>query len=181
MESFHQVVGEIAFHEKAGRNQSGFVCFFANITNAWAYCLLGVLIFRRQQFVVPRITLQRRIVQSCLSRLYDDVQLMGLAGVLVANRWRHDICPHTKLMLQILGWVSTRGQTERFDQPARARGQFCGLLDTLKRSVDVWKGERNYAGIYRPKTCKPSCHRVRYMNIRLGREALANRPHVSRH
>jgi hypothetical protein len=91
--------------------------FSASHAANWAHCLLGVLIFRRQQFVVPRITFQRRIVQSCLYRLYDEVQLMGLAGVLIANRWRHDICPHTKLMLQILGWVSTRGQTERFDQP----------------------------------------------------------------
>jgi len=73
------------------------------------------LIFRRQQFVVPRITFQRRIIESCLDRLYDDVQWMGLAGVLAANRWRH-IYPHTKLYVADSGPPSAGGQTERFDQ-----------------------------------------------------------------
>jgi hypothetical protein len=44
-----------------------------------AHCFPAVLVFRRQQFVVPGITLQRRIVQSRLDRLHDYLCVISLS------------------------------------------------------------------------------------------------------
>ena len=66
-----------------------------------------VLISRRQQFVVPAITYQRRIVQSrrggnivAVSRLHDCV--VGVAGAPVGSRSRHHIYPHSKICVRSL-------------------------------------------------------------------------------
>ena len=66
-----------------------------------------VLISRRQQFVVPAITYQRRIVQSrrgtntlAVSRLHDCV--IGVAGVPVRSRSRHLFIPTQEVAVRTL-------------------------------------------------------------------------------
>ena len=66
-----------------------------------------ILISRRQQFVVPAITYQRRIVQSrrgtntvAVSRLHDCV--VGVAGVPVRSRSRHPFIPTQEVAVRTL-------------------------------------------------------------------------------
>ena len=71
--------------------------------------------------------------------------------------------------------IIVRNRVSNSGYHARARSQFCGLLDTLKRSVDavdVWKGERNYVRYLQAKDLQAFMSlwdRVRYMNIKLGK------------